>query len=434
MNDAGDAVFGVAADATPDFHDIAAGGIDDAAAFGVDFVHETRWRAEGGNDDDIIGGELIVFGTEFLPRQRDNAHFDQLAIDFRVVNDFADEKNAIVGKHLARSVGEVDRAFDAIAEAKLLCEAHGGVADDQFAVKIAQALDDGRLIMLRHFSSDQLHHIGTAEVDAGALGIRIRRLWHGERYVAQKGGIYQARKSFPLGGRQNSAAGAWRKKMVFLHVALVIVGVFATSIAAMATVGPLSIPSSSFSAIIFDCDGTLVDSMPAHFDAWCEALAQYGAANVLAEDVFYAMGGRPTKDIVIDLNAEYGLKLDPARVALSKREAFLRKLNRVELIEEVADFARQWRGKVPMGIATGGSRFVIEKTLQIVGVSDWFDEVITADDVAIGKPAPDIYLEAARRLGVPPVKCLAMEDAPAGVDSARAAGMMVVEIPCPLRV
>jgi HAD superfamily hydrolase (TIGR01509 family) len=202
----------------------------------------------------------------------------------------------------------------------------------------------------------------------------------------------------------------------------------------MATVGSLNIPNQQFSAIIFDCDGTLVNSMPAHFQAWCEALAQFGAANVLAEDVFYAMGGRPTKDIVLDLNAEYGLKLDPSRVALSKREAFLRKLHQVELIEEVADFARSQRGKVPMGIATGGSRFVIEKTLQIVGVSDWFDEVITADDVAHGKPAPDIYLEAARRLGVSPMKCLALEDAPAGIESARAAGMMVVEVPCPMSV
>ena len=202
----------------------------------------------------------------------------------------------------------------------------------------------------------------------------------------------------------------------------------------MATVGSLSIPKQQFSAVIFDCDGTLVNSMPAHFQAWCEALAQFGAANVLAEDVFYAMGGRPTKDIVIELNAEYGLKLDPSRVALAKREAFLRKLHHVELIDEVADYARSLRGKVPMAIATGGSRFVIEKTLQIVGVSDWFDEVITADDVANGKPAPDIYIEAARRLGVSPLKCLALEDAPAGVDAARAAGMTVLEIPCPMSV
>lgn len=201
----------------------------------------------------------------------------------------------------------------------------------------------------------------------------------------------------------------------------------------MASTGQILFPESGYSAAIFDCDGTLVHSMPAHFDAWCEALAQYGAANVLAEDVFYAMGGRPTKDIVIDLNAEYGLKLDPARVALAKREAFLRRLSRVELIDEVADFARSLRGKMPLAIASGGSRHVVEKTLQIMGVSDWFDEVVTADDVPIGKPAPDIYLETAKRLGISPANCLALEDAPAGLESARAAGMIVVEIPCPMR-
>ena len=124
------------------------------------------------------------------------------------------------------------------------------------------------------------------------------------------------------------------------------------------------------------------------------------------------MGGRPTLDIVVELNDEYNLKLDPVKVALAKREAFLKRLNTVTLIEEVAAFAEGLRGKVPMAIATGGSRMVIEKTLQVVGISDWFDEVVTADDVTEGKPAPDIFLKAAQLLGVGPPKCLALEDAP----------------------
>jgi HAD superfamily hydrolase (TIGR01509 family) len=172
--------------------------------------------------------------------------------------------------------------------------------------------------------------------------------------------------------------------------------------------------------------------MPAHFEAWCEALTLHGANGVLKEDVFYAMGGRPTKDIVVELNDEYGLKLNPASVALSKREAFLKKLHTLELIDEVADFARSLRGRVPMAIATGGSRYVIEKTLQAVGVSDWFDEVVTADEVKIGKPAPDVFLLAAKMLGVSPVKCLALEDAPAGIMAAQCAGMSVVAVPSPL--
>jgi HAD superfamily hydrolase (TIGR01509 family) len=200
----------------------------------------------------------------------------------------------------------------------------------------------------------------------------------------------------------------------------------------MPSVGAIHFPKDGFEAVVFDCDGTLVDSMPAHFEAWCEALAIHGADGIFKEDVFFAMGGRPTLDIVVELNDEYGLKLDPAAVAFAKREAFLKRLGTVRLIDEVADFARSLRGKVPMAIATGGSRMVIEKTLQIVGISDWFDEVVTADDVAEGKPAPDIFLKAAKLLGVPAHKCLALEDAPTGILAAQRAGMQVIAIPTPL--
>jgi HAD superfamily hydrolase (TIGR01509 family) len=200
----------------------------------------------------------------------------------------------------------------------------------------------------------------------------------------------------------------------------------------MASIGPFSFPNNGFEAVIFDCDGTLVDSMPAHFEAWCEALAIHGAGGVFKEDVFFAMGGRPTMDIVVELNDEYNLRLDPVSVALAKREAFLKRLSTVTLIDEVAAFAKSLRGKVPMAIATGGSRMVIEKTLKVVGVSDWFDEVVTAEDVAEGKPAPDIFLRAAKLLNVQPSKCLVLEDAPAGILSAQRAGMQVIAIPSPL--
>jgi HAD superfamily hydrolase (TIGR01509 family) len=200
----------------------------------------------------------------------------------------------------------------------------------------------------------------------------------------------------------------------------------------MTSVGEISFPTDGFEAVIFDCDGTLVHSMPAHFDAWCDALANHGAGGVLKEDIFYAMGGRPTKDIVVELNAEYNLKLDPVSVAMAKREAFLKRLGSLVLIREVAEFAQSLRGRMPLAIASGGTRMVIEKTLQATGTSDWFDEVVTADDVSEGKPAPDIFLRAAQRMGVPPTKCLVIEDAPAGITAARRAGMQVVAVPMPL--
>ena len=130
----------------------------------------------------------------------------------------------------------------------------------------------------------------------------------------------------------------------------------------MASIGSFSFPLNGFSAVIFDCDGTLVDSMPAHFEAWCEALSIYGAGGVMKEDVFMAMGGRPTRDIVVELNDEYDLHLDPEAVAFAKREAFLKRLKTITLIDEVADFASSLRGKVPMAIATGSQRMVAGKT------------------------------------------------------------------------
>lgn len=202
--------------------------------------------------------------------------------------------------------------------------------------------------------------------------------------------------------------------------------------AAMASIGSFTFPLNGFSAVIFDCDGTLVDSMPAHFEAWCEALAIHGAGGVMKEDVFMAMGGRPTRDIVVELNDEYDLHLNPEAVALAKREAFLKRLKSITLIDEVADFAKSMRGKIPMAIASGGSRMVVEKILHQVGISDWFDEVVTLDDVKEGKPAPDIFFKAAKRLGVPPAKCLALDDAPAGIIAAQLAGMQVITIPPPL--
>ena len=197
----------------------------------------------------------------------------------------------------------------------------------------------------------------------------------------------------------------------------------------MASVGAISFPRSGFDAVIFDCDGTLVDSMPAHFEAWCDALALYGANGVLREDVFFAMGGRPSHDIVMEINDLYGLKLDPESIALAKRDSYYKRIGSITLIDEVAEFAQSLRGHVPMAIASGSTRRVVEKTLQLLGVSDWFDEVVTSEDVAEGKPAPDVFLYAAKLLGVNPLKCLVLEDAPPGILAAQRAGMQVVAIP-----
>ncbi|MFC4991417.1 HAD family hydrolase [Rubritalea tangerina] len=199
--------------------------------------------------------------------------------------------------------------------------------------------------------------------------------------------------------------------------------------------GSLNIPKSGYKAVIFDLDGTLVDSMPAHFEAWREALAANGAPkDVFPEDVFYTMGGRPTKDIVKELNGEFGLSLDPEAVSYAKRKAFLARLDLVAINEDVVAFAKSLRGKMPVGVATGGSRKVVEETLKVTGLCELFDEVVTADDVKCGKPDPEVFLSCAERLEVAAEECLVLEDAAPGIMAAQLAGMQVVTVPAAMHI
>ena len=179
-------------------------------------------------------------------------------------------------------------------------------------------------------------------------------------------------------------------------------------------------------ALIFDCDGTLADTMPAHFISWQETLAPYGLA--FPEDRFWALGGWTAEAIVGLLAREQGVELDPARVALEKDRSYARHLPSVRPIPEVVGVALAHRGRLPMAVATGGSRAFCHEILRRIGVEDWFDAVVCAEDVVACKPAPDIFLEAARRLGVDPAGCRVYEDTEPGLEAARRAGMSPVDV------
>ena len=196
----------------------------------------------------------------------------------------------------------------------------------------------------------------------------------------------------------------------------------------------IDFPKGEFKALIFDLDGTLVDSMPAHFQAWCAALEDHGAPGIFGEDVFYAMGGRPTKDIVKELNGELNRSLDPDAVSASKRMAFLAILDQIDIIEPVVNFAKEHHGKVPLAVATGGTRKIATLTLEKAGILDLFDTIVTADDVECGKPDPEVFLKAAERIGVDPKDCVAFEDAAPGIMAAQTAGMKVVSVPTPIKI
>lgn len=179
-------------------------------------------------------------------------------------------------------------------------------------------------------------------------------------------------------------------------------------------------------ASIFDLDGTLADTMPVHYRAWVEVAARYGIS--FPEERFYALGGMPTPRIAAMLAAEQGLTLDPEAVARDKEQAFLRRFHEVRPIAAVVELARRARAAGPVAVASGGMRRVVDRTLRQIGVHDWFEVVVTAEDTPRHKPEPDVFLEAARRMGVPPSDCTVYEDTDLGLEAARRAGMRPVDV------
>ena len=191
----------------------------------------------------------------------------------------------------------------------------------------------------------------------------------------------------------------------------------------------LDIPAGDFAGYIFDCDGTLVDTMPLHYRAWDRAMQQAGLKGTLSEELFYSLGGMPTLKVAAVFAKHHGLTIDVDHVFHHKEEMFLEMQAEMKVIQPVVDFARKLHGKLPMSVASGGPKPVVKKTLELMHLTDLFPVVVTPEDVAHGKPAPDMFLLAAKKMGVPPERCLVFEDAGPGFEAAVAAGMQYVRVP-----
>lgn len=178
--------------------------------------------------------------------------------------------------------------------------------------------------------------------------------------------------------------------------------------------------------LVFDCDGTLADTMPLHWRAW-QTISQRHKLH-FPEDRFYALGGVPSRDILQMLGREQGLTLDHLAVSKEKEELYLNTLEHVGPIECVVAIARENHGKVPMAVASGGTKPIIEMVLNHLKIRHLFDAIVTSEDVERQKPAPDIFLEAARRIGVQPQFCRAYEDTDLGMKAIRSAGMDAVDV------
>ncbi len=183
-----------------------------------------------------------------------------------------------------------------------------------------------------------------------------------------------------------------------------------------------------YGGYIFDCDGTLADSMVVHHRAWLAALAAHRATFDFDWELFTSRGGMTLRNTVRELNAQFGLALDPEGVTTSQRLEYERFLPTVKPIAEVVELALRVAVTRPVSVASGGEREIVRRTLELIGLGQTFPVVITAEDVTHGKPAPEMFLLAARQMGVAPADCVVFEDSVLGLEAAKRAGMAAVVV------
>jgi HAD superfamily hydrolase (TIGR01509 family) len=192
----------------------------------------------------------------------------------------------------------------------------------------------------------------------------------------------------------------------------------------------LALPAGDFRAYLFDCDGTIVDSMPLHYIAWTQALGKWGCE--FPEELFYSWGGMPVQEIISELNRMNGLNMPVEKLGEYKEGLYFEQLSTLKVIPEVVEHIDAQYGKIPFAVVSGGRRNSVVNSLTIVGLIDKFPLIVGAGEYARSKPAPDPFLLAAQKLGVAPEHCLVFEDTDLGIQAATAAGMASVLVPGPL--
>lgn len=188
----------------------------------------------------------------------------------------------------------------------------------------------------------------------------------------------------------------------------------------------LRLPQGSFRAYLFDCDGTIADSMPLHYVAWKQALGEHGCD--CPEDLFYRMGGMPVRKIISTLNQMHSLAMPVEEVAVRKEKLYYEFLPKLTAVPEVLEVIEASHGRLPLAVVSGSTRESVVASLESLMLLDRFDTLVCAGDYQRGKPDPEAFLLAAASLGVAPENCLVFEDADIGIEAATAAGMASVKV------
>jgi HAD superfamily hydrolase (TIGR01509 family) len=191
----------------------------------------------------------------------------------------------------------------------------------------------------------------------------------------------------------------------------------------------LKLPEGSFKAYLFDCDGTIVDSMPLHYIAWKTVLAEWDCA--FDEELFYSWGGMPVLEIISTLNERHGLTMPVEVVAKKKEGLYFEILPQLKAVPEVVEHIEDQHGRIPFAVVSGSTRESVTASLTSLQLLDRFETLVCAGDYMNSKPDPEAFLMAAERLGIPAEDCLVFEDTEMGVQAAKSAGMAWVKVPPP---
>jgi beta-phosphoglucomutase family hydrolase len=191
----------------------------------------------------------------------------------------------------------------------------------------------------------------------------------------------------------------------------------------------LELPAGNFGAYLFDCDGTIADSMPLHYKAWKQILGEWNCE--FSEERFYAWGGMPIVEIISTLNKEYGLSMPVEALAARKENLYFELLPELQPVPEVVEHVLAMHGKIPFAVVSGSTRDSVVASLTTLRLLDRFDALVCAGEYQNSKPHPEAFLLAAEKLGVHPNTCLVFEDTDMGIEAATAAGMKSARVPPP---
>jgi HAD superfamily hydrolase (TIGR01509 family) len=188
----------------------------------------------------------------------------------------------------------------------------------------------------------------------------------------------------------------------------------------------LKLPKGPFKAYLFDCDGTIVDSMPLHYVAWKRVLAEWGCE--FGEQTFYSWGGMPVTEIIAALNVRDSLAMPIEEVQRRKEALYFEILPELKAVPEVLEHIELSHGHIPFAVVSGSTKESVTASLTTLGILDRFETLVCAGDYERSKPDPQPFLIAAERLGVAPEDCLVFEDTDMGIQAATAAGMASVKV------